>query len=422
MIEIGSFIKLQRQKQEMTQGDLAKGIVSLSYLSKIENKKTEASREIIQLICTRLGIQLDNELDTTIQEKCKQWYSMLFEVHDKEQIITTYREVQGLMDTNLTNNLLMFEIHKIRYYLVLGKFDNALDKINELKDVSNTFDNLHQFYWYKFRGNYSSLNGDFNEAMRLYKIAEDKISQIELEDKEIADLQYIIAVTHSKLRNTLESIDYAEKALDIYMKEYNFMRCAQSHIVLGISYRRIKMYEKAIKNYNLARHLGELNNDKQVIQLTNLNLGYLYSAKGNKKDAIHYYLEVADDLDVEMNARLTAVTALIKDYYSINNFDETKQMIDKGFELIDMDNSSEAYKSHYYVLNTFSFAINQEKSKFESIVIDEFIPYLKKHKDHANLVIYANMLGVHFEELNRYKESVKYYKLANLTYEELINI
>ncbi|WP_449354341.1 helix-turn-helix domain-containing protein [Virgibacillus natechei] len=422
MVEIGSFIKLQRQKKEMTQGELAKGVVSLSYLSKIENKKTEASPEVIQMLCTRLGIQLDNELETTIQEKCKEWYSMLFAVNDKEEIVEKYHEVQALMDTNLTNSLLLFEIHKVRFYLVLGKFDEALDKINELNDVSSSFDNLHQFYWYKFRGNYNSLNGDFNGAIRLYKLAEDKLSQIELDEKEVADLHYIIAVTHSKLRNTLEAIDYAEKALGIYMKEYNFMRCAQSHIVLGISYRRIKMYDKAIKNYNLARHLGELNKDNQVIQLTNLNLGYLHAAKGDTEDAINFYQKVADDIEVDLHPRLSSVTALIKEYYSINNIDKTREMIEMGFELLDMNDNSEAYKTHYYVLNTYSLAIKKEHSKFESIVIGEFIPYLKKQKDHANLVVYANMLGNHFERLNKYKESVKYYKLANLTYEELINL
>ncbi|MFP3362017.1 transcriptional regulator, partial [Planococcus sp. SIMBA_143] len=75
-----------------------------------------------------LGIQIDNSLDATIQEKCKKWYSMLFEVNDKKDIIATYNEIQNLMDTNLTESLLLFEIHKIRYYLILGDYDEALIK------------------------------------------------------------------------------------------------------------------------------------------------------------------------------------------------------------------------------------------------------------------------------------------------------
>ncbi|WP_373895320.1 helix-turn-helix domain-containing protein [Virgibacillus sp. CBA3643] len=422
LVEIGSFIKLQRQKKEMTQGELAKGVVSLSYLSKIENKKTEASPEVIQMLCTRLGIQLDNELETTIQEKCKEWYSMLFAVNDKEEIVEKYHEVQALMDTNLTNSLLLFEIHKVRFYLVLGKFDEALDKINELNDVSSSFDNLHQFYWYKFRGNYNSLNGDFNQANRLYKLAEEKINQIELEDQEIGDLQYTVAVTHSKLRNTLEVIDYASKAMDVFQREYNFIRCAQCHILLGISYRRIKMYDKAIKNYNLAKHLGELNKDNQVIQLTNLNLGYLHAAKGDTEDAINYFAEVAGDERVAHSERLGAITALIKEYYTIFNYDKSEEMIKKASELLEIAKKDVYTGLFEYIIQTYTYAINREDEKFRMLVTDTFIPYLKDNKDYANLVIYSKMLAEHFEELGKYKESVKYYKLASSTYEELVNL
>ncbi len=54
----------------MTQEELSEGIVSLSYLSKIENQKTNASPEILQLLCDRLGIEISE--DTDIEEKCKQ--------------------------------------------------------------------------------------------------------------------------------------------------------------------------------------------------------------------------------------------------------------------------------------------------------------------------------------------------------------
>ncbi|WP_099157691.1 helix-turn-helix domain-containing protein [Virgibacillus ndiopensis] len=421
-MEIGPYIKLHRIKQEMTQAELAEGIVSFAYLSKIENQKTEASPDVISLLCTRLGIQLDNEKDITIKEKCQEWFGQLFEVNSKEEIKKNYKELEELLENNHSESLVMFEIHKIRYFLVLGEKEEALKQINNLAEISSTFDSLHQFYWYKFKGNYSSIDGEFNQAMKMYKLAEDKLNQLDLAEEEIADLHYTIAVTHSKLRNTLEAIEYADKSIDIYRKQYNFMRCAQCHIILGISYRRIKMYEKAIKNHNLAKHLGKLNKNKQTIQLANQNLGYLHSARGDAKEAIHYYVEVVNDPEIDLNAKLTAVTSLIKEYYSIYNFNKTKEMIEKGFELLDDYNTSESYKIHYYVINTYNYAIKEEKDKFESLVIDEFIPYLKKHKDYANIVVYANMLGNHFEKISRYKDSVKYYKLANLTYEELISL
>src|SRR5699024_5942528 len=105
----------------------------------------------------------------------------------------------------------------------------------------------------------------------------------------------VISITNSKIRTTLESIDYAERAIEIFQIEYNFIRCAQCHIVLGICYRRLKMYDQAIKNYNLAKHLGGLEQNNQIIQLANVNLSYLQSYNLDSHRSIDYYVEIAGD-------------------------------------------------------------------------------------------------------------------------------
>ncbi|MGJ9458370.1 helix-turn-helix domain-containing protein [Oceanobacillus sp. CF4.6] len=423
MIEIGSFIKLQRAKQEMTLGELSEGIVSVSYLSKIENQKTQASPETIQLLCNRLGIEVDNSQEEAIKEKCKQWYGMLFEVNNKEEIIATYKEIQAMMDKNLSDSLMMFEIHKIRYFLILGEFDEALKKINELNEISSTFDNLQQFYWYKFRGNYSTLkDSEYYQSMKMYKMAEDKINQIDILEEEIADLNYIIAVTQSKLRNTLESIEYANKALNIFMKQYNFIRCAQCHNVLGISYRRIKLYDKAIKNFNLALHLGKLEKNKQLIQLTNQNLGFLYSSKGEPIEAIKYYKEIIYDVEVNLVERLASVSSLVREFYNIKQYEEAKNSIEYGLELIEQFNDNESYEIFYYVIHTYNYLLTEQFMEFENMVVKKFLPYLKQHKDYASIIIYAELLANYYEKLYKYKDATKYYKEANFAYEQITNI
>ena len=191
-----------------------------------------------------------------------------------------YEELQQLMDRSINNNTLMFEIHKIRYYIVLRDYGKALKKINELNEMVDTFSDTHAYYWYKFKGNYYSHKEEQHQAMRCYKTAEEKIRLANINEAEIADLHYIFSVTHSKLWEDLEAIDYAKQAMEVFQRDYNFIRCAQCHILLGISYQRIKMPDRAIKNYNLAKHLGELNNSEDVVQLAHLNLGYFHSTTG----------------------------------------------------------------------------------------------------------------------------------------------
>lgn len=422
MTEVGSFIKLHRIEQGMTQEDLAKGIVSMSYLSKIENERTTASSEVIQMLCTRLGIQLDSTKDELIKEKCQRWYQLLLKYEDLTDIKKLYNEIIELINTSHSSSILLFEIHKIRYFLILNKFEDALGQINKLAELSSTFDTLQQYYWFKFRGNFIYLHNEFNEALRLYKQAEELINQLDLSEREIADIQYTIAVTHSKLRNTLEAIEYANKALDIFRKKYNFYRCAHCHIVLGISYRRIRMYEKAIKNYNLAKHLGKLNRNKHTIHLANQNLGYLHSAKGDIHQAILHYQEVVADESLNINARLTAITSLIKAYYSIGNYKQTNESIHEGINILTSAENGDRFQFYQYVIYTYKYVLEEEVQKFEELVIDEFLPYLRDRKDYANLAVYHTMLGKHYEKFGKYKQAMNNYKQANLAYDKLSNI
>lgn len=422
MIDIGSFIKLQRTKQKMTLGELADGIVSVSYLSKIENLKTDASPNIIQLLCNRLGIELNNNLEDVIKEKCEEWYSMLFYNQDVEMIIEGYENIQLLLDRNLSENMVLFEIHKIRYFLILGDSQSALNQINKLNKMINSFESKELYFWFKFRGNYSSSIGEVESATEKYQKAEKIIRKLDLSEEELADLQYTMSITYSKLRQTLESIDYANMALDIFMKKYNFLRCAQCHVVLGISYRRLKMYDKAIENYNLAKHLATMDNNNEIIQLTNQNLGFLYAAKGSDDEAVKFYSEIVVDPEVEAYEKLAALTQLIKVYYENEQLEKANEMSEIALKLLDENQNEVEHEYYHNVIHTYYYAINKQSDKFTALVKDSFIPFLKKHKDYANLVIIAQMLAKHYESIHKYKDATKYYKLANFSYKELSNI
>ncbi|MHA6252588.1 helix-turn-helix domain-containing protein [Oceanobacillus sp. CAU 1775] len=422
MIETGSFIKLQRTKQKMTLGELAEGIVSVSYLSKIENLKTEPSPNIIELLCNRLGIELHTDMEDVIKEKCEEWYQMLSSNHEKGELIETYQEIQDLLDRNISESMLLFEIYKIRYYLILGEKKEALKQINELNRLTSSFGTKELYYWFKFRGNYNSTMNENKSAIEKYQKAENIIRKLDISQEEIADLHYTMAITYSKLRQILEAIDYANQALDIFMKKYNFNRCAQCHIVLGISYRRIKMYDKAIKNYDIAKHLASLDNNNEIIQLTNQNLGYLHSAKGNNLESIKFYMEIIEGNDIDTIEKIAAMTQLIKIYYEVDNVEAMNEFMEESRKLIDNFTGHPDYEFYNYLIYTYYYSTHNKPGKFTELVKNKFIPFLKKHRDYVNLIDISTMLAKHYEDIHKYKDATKYYKLANESMNKLSNI
>ncbi|WP_084723560.1 helix-turn-helix domain-containing protein [Virgibacillus chiguensis] len=424
-MHIGSFIKLHRLKCKMTQEELSEGIVSLSYLSKIENQKTNASPEILQLLCDRLGIEISEDTDREIEEKCKEWYDMLFDENDKKVMTEKYEELQPLMERKINQHTIMFEIHTIRYYIVLRDLGKALHIMNKLHDMADSFNYEESYYWHKFKGNYYTHKEVHQEALRNYKLAEKVIRLANIVDKEIADLYYALSITHNYLRADLEAVDYANRAMTVFQQNYNFNRCAQCHIILGISYQRVKDLDAAIKNYNLALHLGELNKNETIVYLAHYNFGYLYSMMGNSEEAIKHYLLAIETKDLAYKTKIDALTHLVQELYMIGEYEKAKAYVKQAKEILELakckyDDFYNGY--HNYMIQVYTCLLYDDFKKFKTILTDDFIPYLTRRGDYSNLVFYAKLLATHLEEKGKYKESVEYYKLANSSYDQLIKL
>ncbi|MEC0292010.1 helix-turn-helix domain-containing protein [Terribacillus saccharophilus] len=145
-MEIGPLIKLHRIKQSMTQEDLAAGIVSESYLSKIENQKTDASPEVIALLCERLGIQLNAENEDMIKEKAEEWFALLYDAHSREERDAKYQELEQLFKNSNSDYEILFEIHKIRYYLLRNENEKTREQIEKLTNLEYSFDTRQSFF------------------------------------------------------------------------------------------------------------------------------------------------------------------------------------------------------------------------------------------------------------------------------------
>ncbi|MEC0302491.1 helix-turn-helix domain-containing protein [Terribacillus saccharophilus] len=420
-MEIGPLIKLHRIKQNMTQEDLAAGIVSESYLSKIENQKTDASPEVIALLCERLGIQLNAENEDMIKEKAEEWYGMLYEVHNADERRQRFEELETLFKANNSDHEMLFEIQKIRFFLVEGRVQEAKEQIDRLEPLHNTFEPIHLFYWSKFLGNYNHHETeDLSNALEHYENAAALLSKVNVSDAEVADIHYLLCIIHSKLVNDLNAMEHANKALTTFRNNYNFVRCAQCHIILGIAYRRLHMLEEAIKQYNLAKHLGEITESYDVIQLTNHNLGYLHSRGGNSEEAIKYF-KIAFEIEHAHNSyKLTTVMALIREYIVTKDFSNAANYIEQAEILF--QKQKRIHSQLTIELEVFKAIVEERYADYENLVTTKLIPYLLEQRESIHLITYASMIAAHFEEIKKYKNAAYYYKLASNSYDDLLKI
>ncbi|MGM7680619.1 tetratricopeptide repeat protein [Cytobacillus sp. Hm23] len=417
-MQIGSAIKIHRIKKNMTQEELAYGIISVSYLSKIENLQTTASENVIKLLCGKLGISTTIRKNNKHYELCYDWFSQLQTPSVNNYDLNIDDILHVLNDTEDGELSLLIEIHFIQYYLHKGDLKAALHKIEQIKGMTTALSNIHHYYWNKFSGNYHWTMKSYNEALTYYIIAYGNVHKLDSNTFEIADINYLLGITYSKLLNTSATIEHIQKAIVLFKDNYELYRCTQCHISLGVAYRKSHQYEKAETHYKTALNLANKLNNKELNQLIHLNLVFFYSRQNNFAEA-----EEHGKLSLELGSEVTEQDLymsvhFIENYFERGDMNNAERWINTGEKLLSTIDNEKVMK--YKIM----LKIYQHKMKSEEAAIDllmhDLLPYLQKESLYADLAKYSTQLSEYYESKKQYKKALKFQKVSSNCLKKLV--
>ncbi|UFT99139.1 helix-turn-helix transcriptional regulator [Radiobacillus kanasensis] len=411
--KIGHKIRYFRDKSKMTQEELCRGIISVSYLSKIERGVVDAPEEVINLLNKRLEINPSIKESEDISLLSQRWFECLL-VGDKEKARDFYEEIEGNMDSIANPQLVnLVEIHKLRYYILVTDIERAKEQYFYLKKAAKNFSDNEIYYWLKFAGNFNYYQLSYKEALRLFLEAENHLSNsIDQHQEKKYDLFYVISIAGSKIRNTHLALVYGSQALEYYRSIYNMKRCAQCHIVLGISYQRSKEANKSLENYQLASIIAENLNDYRVMALCNQNIGKIYSLRKNHEKAIEFYQKSYELRHEQLPVnKIVPISSLMKEYYKLGDLENTKIWLNKGLELSCSLSPEESI--YVYEFRVFSQLIYDSSVALIDLITLEILPFLEKKQLLFEKAFYLKILADHYFSTRKYKLAASYYQLAN---------
>lgn len=409
----GEKIKYYRKKQQLTQGELAKEIISVSYLSKIENGTAIPSSEVIGMIYDRLGIERSCDLYTEEkhQKLCEIWFQHLFN-NDKEKMIDAYRTIKDCLHLISDNKLItMIDIHKLRFYILIQEYDKAKKQYQSLTSIHERFNKMEMYYFYKFSGYYHFTNLSYHKAFTCLKDAESYLAYAFYQkDAEPYSLYYMIALAASHTRQMHITLTYSDKALAYYQKNYSLKQCAQCHVLIGLTYTRLKDYEQAKHHYRLAETIVENLNEKSLLATILQNKGNLYANLGEHDDAIEYYLK-SYQIRKDASKQIVPVSSLMKLYYNNGDVENARKWLEKGLHLIE-NHSLENYV-HIHEFTIYEQLLNRvNNASFQDIILNNIIPFLEEKELHTDKLYYLQILAEYLYENRKYKSSADFYKMA----------
>ncbi|WP_112182284.1 MULTISPECIES: helix-turn-helix domain-containing protein [Paraliobacillus] len=409
---IGKKIKYYRIKAKMTQEELANGIVSVSYLSKIEHNTAAPNIEAIKLICDKLQIKPVCTDDEQILIVCNRWftellYGNLATAHKTYQQIS--EEFEKVIDSDL---YCLVELHTLQFYLLTNQIENAKIQYEKLARYEHSLSELEFYYWNKFSGCFHIENSAYSLGLEKFQNAEKLIkSEIHNYQYELHDLYYRIAKVTTDLYFTYHAMTYANKALKYYRNNYLLKNCAKCHILTGIGYQRMREIEKSKKSFQLAITIADEQDEQGLLAECQHYLGVLYKRKLQPVQALHCFNQsyqlVKNTLSQE---ELVATINLMKEYVDQNDLDQAIIWYERA---VNMAKKMKTNKSVLvYEIKVYKYLIYGFTPSFETLMQKEVLPFLKERELYIEYGLYLKKMGEYYYKERKYKVAADYFEEA----------
>ncbi|WP_186578639.1 helix-turn-helix domain-containing protein [Aquibacillus kalidii] len=430
MKNLGALIKYQRKSQKLTLQELAKGICSVSYLSKIENGNTKCSEEVTELLLERLGIHPGTMINETEENNKKtvlqRWYGTILDQALQAASIQYKQLHEGLGQINNLELNILFQLFTLRYYLLIKDYQKIESSLQSLNSIYSTFTNMHKYFYHKFVGLYEYTYGKQTKAKDSYLIAlelfRDEYLDEQLIEKEKADLYFVIALNEYRLFNYSLCMYYTQQAIQFFNEQFQYKRCIDCYIILGLTYKQISQFDQAKKQFNLAINAANELEDKSVKGMAYQNLGNLYYKKGDFKEALtNYILSYKCKKNASTKAKLFSVISIIKVYDHLKETSNIIKWTRTGIDLLDETNDPD-YISMHYILFVYKYKTENNLQQMQRMLIDYALPHFIEKEQFQYSYEFATLLADLLGSKQKYKQAYHYSIIANQSLMKLAKV
>ena len=250
---IGTLIRRERLRRNLSQEGLCKGICVVSYLSKIEQGKAEAGEDILLPLLKRLGIEYETDENflTEARQTVETLYQELFSGGVKEAEALRSR-LEEQVDRYLNSPFLLDVM------LLRDCFDRKLSP--ELADFVSCMDR-RQYQLYLL--------------LRLQTEEEDTSEELlRLNPNDFYCCQ--IGASYYYRGRYLEAIELLNRTYDIAAHEGNIRQMCDAKLFLGNCYSDTRQAELMAESYRVARKIALVLGDSHRVSDIDYNLGSTY--------------------------------------------------------------------------------------------------------------------------------------------------
>ena len=372
-------IKNERIKRNQTLESMAKGICSISYLSKMENNAIKPSEEYVKALLERVDVNYDEIIDDDYDLEVKKVIKYYFYNEEEKIKDVYYKNKKNHFDARV-------ELIGSLVDLIDNKFNDFKEKISEIDEVKNVLKGINSVFLVYLVSQYYIKNYEFKRSYYYLKCL-DELNIENYEMKRLID----------------ESLLYIGVVLKKYQLVYKKYQQIKNNEILG--------YPTARKNMNelLVSYIEADEFNKEYLQLDFIDvelfvsnndvLLYIVLLIFIKKHDYYKVLNFISENKIYENKCLLSLYGLIAYYLNDN---DVKEMFLKYLDEYDLNE-----------VCIYDYFLKYLKMKFDSDDSYQLfvylrclvIPYLDDHDDFILSDILKKKYVEMLIKLSRYKEA-----------------
>lgn len=360
--------------------------------------KTIAYEEVANMMNEWYGVIKKRKVDEAIQLK-EQIKRMLPHMEENQDLLLYF----NLLD--FRNNLLIDDAQRLRI--------KSRTTVKQ-KDIQKT-DDMIQYYFYFFNGQFEFHNKNYIDAINFYKIAEDKLKKIP-DEIEHAEFHYKIAEAYYRIFQNFFSMSHAEKALNSFKsnEQYTY-RQMNSELLLALNKVDLLRYKEADQHYENIIKKAQETGDFYTKSLAHHNIGISYDKRGYLPQAESHLLK-AIDIPEHRESRNTIRTyyMLSKVCFKSGKTDKALVWYKKAWNLAEENNEDE-YRAKLMIIDAL-----YNNSHINNI--HHAMKYLEKKHLWIDIAELSREIGNHLKNKGNITQAVKYYEHALTAKDELIKM
>lgn len=296
---LGSIIKMNRMRQNMSQKALSEGICVNSYLSRIENAEITPSEEVIHDLFKALSILYQDD-ETFVEEGLSDFKAFLDELmfNEFDQSHQLFIAIEAREEEYIHSPLIIdYYIIKLAYYCTQEReiFNQTKALLTSVKALM-TREQLFKFYLYS--------------GIDTLKVAQDiklALSQFNRasEHGENGHMYKWLGYALLAQKRPIEAYKNFQKSLAYYLNEGILTSVIGSYEMIGLTHFVLNEYAAGIEAYETGlRYAKTIDNDYNRINITN-QIAWGHMRLGNFDQTLALLIDDRYNSDLTVNASVT---------------------------------------------------------------------------------------------------------------------